>query len=211
MSLDPPTSEQLQAIRDEYGFDQETIKKNALEIQQWLDEQPHLPSGNTAGLQSLELLFLRCKGNHDKMKESLEVYYGMKNIDPDTLLNRDPDTEWFRDVKELIKFVPLPTLTPDNCRVMLGSLVDPTLTKHNPHHILKIANMVLDVRNNSEFCPNDIYILDVKNVTLGHVLRYPISLIHEWIKEIESRREWFLEQDKCKTDESKRLKKKKKR
>ena len=46
MTLNPPTKEQLQVIRQEAGFDEETIRKNAEEMLEWLKNQPHLPFGH---------------------------------------------------------------------------------------------------------------------------------------------------------------------
>ncbi|KAJ9584955.1 hypothetical protein L9F63_020704, partial [Diploptera punctata] len=59
-----PTKEQLEAIRLEAGFDEETIRKNAEEILEWLEDQPHLPGGHD--LKRMELLFLHSKETRKK-------------------------------------------------------------------------------------------------------------------------------------------------
>jgi hypothetical protein len=44
MLIEPPTADQLAAIRASTGFSEEQIKDAVKEIKKWLEEQPHLPN-----------------------------------------------------------------------------------------------------------------------------------------------------------------------
>ena len=57
---------------------------------------------NVSDLHRLELLFLHCKGSQKNMKESLDVYYSMKNKLKDILADRDTDGQWYHDVKDIL-------------------------------------------------------------------------------------------------------------
>lgn len=175
MLIEPPTAEQLAAIRASAGITEEEIKDAVKEIKKWLEEQPHLPNEYEEVRQ--RLLFLRCKGNMKKVQESLNTYYSTKTNTPDINNDTDPLKPWFKETSEVCFVLPLPALTDDMCRVVIAGILDPSVSKHNARNTAKMAYIVHEALHMEEFCPSYRSIIDLNHVSPRHFALYPFSLI----------------------------------
>ncbi|KAJ9584956.1 hypothetical protein L9F63_020705 [Diploptera punctata] len=102
----------------------------------------------------------------------------MKNKLKEILTDRNSEGQWFAETKDIIFYFPLPKLTDNLYRVTIGGLLHILLYLNTiQNYVLKLAHMVQEVRYFSEFSPFDVYILDMKDVTLFHILRYPVSIL----------------------------------
>ncbi|KAJ4426587.1 hypothetical protein ANN_26385 [Periplaneta americana] len=94
MVLPPPSKEVLQHVRQEFGLDEQGVKQGVQVIREWLEHQPHLP--NDSDDARLERWIIRCKNSLERTKQSLDMYYTLKTVVPDMLMNRDPQADWFK-------------------------------------------------------------------------------------------------------------------
>ncbi|KAJ9582715.1 hypothetical protein L9F63_022939 [Diploptera punctata] len=282
MSLVTPTDEVIAAVRAEFGLDQCGINEAVLSLKTWLAMQPHLPQNIDDS--RLERWLIRCKNSLEKTKNSIDMYYTLKNEIPEILCNRDPSEPWFKNICNVGYGCPLPHLTPENNRVIVMGLLPSNPEMLIMNDILKMQFMILDIRMCEDYSTSDIYVMDYKHFTMAHITKITLTIIkkmevcamkgfnmrikeihlinipqfgeilvnvlktvlndkiasrihvhskglsslHEkipkkilptefggqngpvlehwsaWLKKLESYREWFLEQDKYKSDESKR-------
>jgi hypothetical protein len=46
----------------------------------------------------LERWIIRCKNRLEKTKTSVDMYYSLKTVMPEIMLERDPSSQWFQEV-----------------------------------------------------------------------------------------------------------------
>lgn len=125
----------------------------------------------------MERLFLRCKTSIERSKETLDMYFTVKTALPEIFSNRDPLQPWFTMASSVRCFIPLPQLTEEYDRVSIVTCLDPDSDKYIVYDILKMVIMVLDIRCIEDYHISDIILIDLHNLTMGHVLKYTLPML----------------------------------
>jgi hypothetical protein len=66
-------------------------------------------------------------------------------------------------------FVPMPQMTPEFERVVIAALLKPDIIKLDSLSHFKLTQMVQEIRISEDYCRADIYVLDCRYGSLGHV------------------------------------------
>ena len=77
-------------------------------------------------------------------------------------------------------FFPMPQLTPDFDRFIVISLPPSDGMDYNPLYVVKLIQMVMEIRISEDYCCSDIYVVDFRNITLRHVIRTTPSYVKKY-------------------------------
>ncbi|XP_069698920.1 alpha-tocopherol transfer protein-like [Periplaneta americana] len=175
MVLPPPSKEVLQHVREEFGLDEQGVKQAVRVIREWLEHQPHLP--NDCDDARLERWIIRCKNSLERTKHSLDMYYSLKTVLPDMLMNRDPHADWFKTSINMGYSCPLSKLTKDFSRVTVMGCLDPDTTNLVTSDVLRVNFMIQDIRMSEDYCSSDIYIMDFDKFSIGHFSKVTLPIL----------------------------------
>jgi len=71
----------------------------------------------------------------------------------------------------------MPQLTPDCDRVVVLALPPTDGVDFNTLHVVKLFQMMTEIRISEDYCRSDIYVADYGNFTLRHVTKITPSLV----------------------------------
>lgn len=74
-------------------------------------------------------------------------------------------------------FVPLPKLTEDYDRVSLLVYLDKDPSKYIVYDVFKMIFMIFEIRNIEDYNLSEIFIVDLENITMGHVVKYTLPAV----------------------------------
>jgi hypothetical protein len=74
----------------------------------------------------------------------------------------------------------MPRLTPDYDRVMVFHVLTADTTHFDFLNLLKMAQMVMEVRISEDYCRSDIQIFDLSLIGLGHVPKISLPLLKKY-------------------------------
>nr|CAH7718433.1 unnamed protein product [Callosobruchus chinensis] len=130
-------------------------------IKEWLSKQTHLPQNIDGNLLKR---FLQCSKNSiEKSKSLIELFYTY--------------IFYFSD------FLPLPTLTEDNCKVFIYRILTNDVDKYDFVNGVKAFFIFADVRMVSEdqIPEGEIPIFDMKNFTLRHLTKIVLPVLKKYM------------------------------
>ena len=76
--------------------------------------------------------------------------------------------------------LPMPQLTPDYDRVMVFRLLTPNTTHFDFINVLKIVQMIMEIRISEDYCRSDIQIYDLSFFSVGHVSKFTLPLLKKY-------------------------------
>jgi len=74
----------------------------------------------------------------------------------------------------------MPQLTPECDRVLVCGLLPTDGMEFNPLHVVKLFQMMMEIRISEDYCRSDIYVFDFGNFTLRHVTKVTPSLLKKF-------------------------------
>ena len=74
----------------------------------------------------------------------------------------------------------MPHLTPECDRVVIISLPPSDGMDLNTLSVLKLIQMVMEIRISEDYCRSDIYVMDYGNITLRHVTKITPSYMKKY-------------------------------
>ncbi|XP_075227175.1 clavesin-2-like isoform X2 [Lycorma delicatula] len=151
------------------GKDRKTVEKEVSEIKSWLATHPVLPTVDDDLF--LERFHSHCKFNIEKTKKKMDIYYKTRIIEPEMLLNRDPQDPILLKVKDVVSTVVLPKLTPEGHRVTILKLFNRDPDLFDPEQALKIALMMQDAYIRDDTCNGYVLIIDGQGFTPQHLFK----------------------------------------
>ncbi|VEN56902.1 unnamed protein product [Callosobruchus maculatus] len=150
-------------------------------IKEWLSKQNHLPQNIDDNLLKR---FLQCSKNSIEQSKSLiELFYTVRSQAPEIFANRDPKQPELQMIFENIDFLPLPTLTEDNCKVFIYRILTNDVDKYDFVNGVKAFFIFADVRMVSEdqIPEGEIPIFDMKNFTLRHLTKIVLPVLKKYM------------------------------
>nr|XP_026490736.1 alpha-tocopherol transfer protein-like [Vanessa tameamea] len=181
MTLEQPTGEIWQKIREELNENPDTKEQDLAHIKEWLKKEPHLPDEFD---DQRIMTFLRgCKFSLEKCKRKLDMYFTMRSAVPEFFTDRDVNRPELQEIIKIVQMPPMPGLTPDGRRVILMRGIDKDVQTPNVANAFKLALMLGDVRltEEKEGVAGDIYILDASVATPNHFAKFTPTLVKKFL------------------------------
>ncbi|KAJ6649743.1 Alpha-tocopherol transfer protein-like [Pseudolycoriella hygida] len=160
-----------QLIKEELHENPDQIHENLDIIKKWLEKSPHLRARKD---DQFLVTFLRgCKYSLEKTKQKIDMYYTYRTNLVEFIGNRDPLRSEMREIMRLGTTVPLPiTGGLGSPRVVFFrfAVCDPSkrLVEDAFRHFIMVNDVLLNEDDNS-VVSGQLYILDLANITMGHI------------------------------------------
>jgi hypothetical protein len=74
----------------------------------------------------------------------------------------------------------MPHLTPDCDRVIAIGMLPRDGMDFNPLHVIKLFQMMMEIRISEDYCRSDIYAVDFAAMTLRHVTKFTPSIVKKF-------------------------------
>jgi hypothetical protein len=71
-------------------------------------------------------------------------------------------------------------LTADCDRVIVAGLLTSDSANFNTQHMLKLLQVMMEIRISEDYCRSDIYVLDYGNISLGHLSKVTPSYVKKY-------------------------------
>ncbi|XP_047999108.1 alpha-tocopherol transfer protein-like [Leguminivora glycinivorella] len=165
----PYTAEERRRMIKEFGFTENGIKEDVEAIMDWFKRQPHLVE---AGIDSevIVKMLIMAKGSREKVKSKIDKFYKYRGLSPDLIHSRievlKGDEDFFTFYRQAIS-----TKLYEGKRITTLKFVDPNPSSFKIEEIFRNSYMVGDLRLKYDYMLGEIWLLDLKNITLGHFLR----------------------------------------
>ncbi|KAJ6648879.1 Retinol-binding protein pinta [Pseudolycoriella hygida] len=163
-------------------------EENLREIISWIDEDSQLKLHVHSNVWLM--YFLRStKFQIEKAKRKLRRYYTMRIERVEWFSNRDPFLPEIAELLDLGVFLPLKQKDDQNRQVIIirTAAHDPKI--HTQNNVLKVGKMLLDLILHFDekiSIYGVVAVFDLKNVTLGHALQLPPTMIKRMVECWES-------------------------
>ncbi|PSN41975.1 hypothetical protein C0J52_10516 [Blattella germanica] len=167
MTLENPTPEQLERMREELKEDANCMKQQVAHLRHWLSKQPHLPQHMEDA--RLERFLYGCKLDVARTKRVLDTYYTVRSSVPEFFADRDSISLRAQQCICTVDYIPLPVLTPNGYRATLLRIRDSNPDKFDVRSLTTRILNSLDLRMLlEERCLNNIMLIDLQNFTMAH-------------------------------------------
>ena len=77
-------------------------------------------------------------------------------------------------------FFPMPQLTPDCDRVVVIDIPPSDGMDFNPLYVIKLIQLIMEIRTSEDYCRSDIYVADCGNVSLCHISKVTPSVVKKF-------------------------------
>ena len=74
----------------------------------------------------------------------------------------------------------MPQLTPDYNRVVVIGVPPSDGMDLNPQNVLRLFQMLMEIRISEDYCRSDIYVVDYGYITLRHIKKLSPSLVKKF-------------------------------
>ncbi|CAH1397583.1 unnamed protein product [Nezara viridula] len=149
-------------------------KEDIQALRTWLEKQPHLP---TISDEQLLVFLAACNFSIEASKKTIDMNYTLRTKNPRMWKERDIDHPSLDTIRDTIQFGVLPQRK-GHPAIFVYRVLPMEASLYDVELVLRIGYMVQDL---SQLLagPNPdgyIFIIDMANVTLGHILRNPLTL-----------------------------------
>ncbi|XP_049864354.1 uncharacterized protein LOC126365809 isoform X2 [Schistocerca gregaria] len=174
-NFQPATPKEIAFIREQLGQTEEDIEFAVKKLREWLEMQPHLP--NNIDDARIERMYINCKCSMERTKIGLDAYFSLKHRMPDLSMKRDPLGPDVEQTKNNIKMMVMPRLTKEGYRILINTQLDPDPSSYVFATHAKMVLMELEIMMGEDYSIGDVYVIDLANATMGHLLRTDINCL----------------------------------
>nr|XP_026489045.1 alpha-tocopherol transfer protein-like [Vanessa tameamea] len=176
----PYTDEEKMQIRKEFGIKDNILQEDIDSILEWFYKQPHLAKASI-NRESVERMFIFSKCSRERTKKRIDHFYRCRSLAPELIQTRtkvllEPDTElwtFYRQAAMLKLF--------NGKRISVFKINDTDPSSFSNEEVCRNTIMLGDLRLQFDYMLSDIWIFDLKNLTLGHLLRVNATLIQKFV------------------------------
>lgn len=173
VSIRPICLELAEKAQKELNEVPSRIPEDLSALKEWISKQPHLRARTD---DQFLITFLRgSKFSLERAKEKLDMFYTVRTAVPELFTDRDPTKSPISEVIKCGVFLPLPKVTgPDAPRIMLIRPGAYDANKYTIQQIMKVSLFIMDIltiEDDHLAIAGEIAILDLANVTMGHLLQ----------------------------------------
>ncbi|XP_050679646.1 alpha-tocopherol transfer protein-like [Leptidea sinapis] len=170
------TADEKEQIRNEIGLKDNNIKEDVSSILEWFNKQPHLAAA-PINHDMVERMILIAKGSREKAKSRIDNFYRYRAYAQDVLESR---LKFFSDPTENgWKFYHQSAMLNlfEGKRISVVKITDPNPDNFFCDVLFRNTIMLGDLRLKYDYMLGDIWIIDLENVSFGHITRLNPSVI----------------------------------
>ncbi|CAG2063123.1 unnamed protein product [Timema podura] len=170
------TGKELDVLRF-LGLSEDNVREAVIYLQDWIRQQPHLPECAASERRMLWRIWRVRKMSLERTKQTVDMYYSVRNVLPEFFKNRDPVILQEQQVFKHMQFVPLPALLDDFTQVVIDRFVG-TEDKHfELIQFMKISIMIGDLLVSNSCSLGFHVVVDLSNYSLGVIRQFtPVIL-----------------------------------
>ncbi|XP_061723105.1 uncharacterized protein LOC133529411 isoform X2 [Cydia pomonella] len=148
---------------------EEGLKEDVDAIMDWFQKQPHLVD---AGIDPdvVRTFLLVAKGSREKAKRRIDNFYKYRGLAPELIQSRIQALSSNQDLWVTHRYAAILKLY-EGRRITIIQLYDPDQSSVSSEQVFRNLYMMSDLRIKYDCFRGDIWVVDLKNATLGHLLR----------------------------------------
>jgi len=77
-------------------------------------------------------------------------------------------------------YFPMPQLTADCDRVVVIGLQPLERTDINQNYVIRLVQLIMEIRISEDYCLSDIYVVDYGNITVRHITKATTSMVKKY-------------------------------
>ncbi|CAH0713622.1 unnamed protein product, partial [Brenthis ino] len=178
------TEEDRLLIRKELGFKDSILQEDIDAIIEWFQKQPHLAHA-PIDRDYVEKILISTKGSQEKAKRKIDNFYKYRSLAPELVQQRiqdldDPNYDpWitYRQAAMLKLY--------NGKRISVFKLTEPNASKVIIDVMLKNTVMLGDLRLKYDYMLGDIWIFDLQNASIGHLLQFNLLTFQKFVNIIQ--------------------------
>ncbi|XP_063924362.1 retinol-binding protein pinta-like [Zophobas morio] len=165
----------VEKILQSFDKNKEGIDEDIVNLQKWMDDQPHLPE--TLDKRSTMNFLILNKFSIEKTKQKIDTYYTVRTKLDDVYQHINPKLPHMTEFRNIIYFVPHPQLL-DFRRVFFCKIRNADLAeKLDPCNMLRCMVNVHEMRMREDVMYGEIFVVDCYNVPLSYYLKLNPTII----------------------------------
>lgn len=173
-----PLNPKLQKVAEQELNEVPSRVESDIEVlREWIDKQPHL---NARTSDQFLVAFLRgCKFSLEKAKQKIDLYYTLRNLTPELFTLRETNARTLETYRVgCLLRLPKP-MEEDGPRIYISRYGNYDPKKYKLADFLKVSFMMSDIQiieDDNAMVKGFIEIVDMTNITFGHLLQFDPSL-----------------------------------
>ncbi|XP_039752548.1 alpha-tocopherol transfer protein-like [Pararge aegeria] len=179
--LYPCTEEEKLAIRKEVGIKDNILQEDIDSILDWFYKEPHLADA-FIDRDYVERMLVATRCSREKCKKKINNFYRYRSCAPELvqtrikeLSNPDYDPWLFYSQAAMLKLF-------NGKRISVFKVTDADPGNFHSDIVFKITILLGELRLKYDYMLGDIWILDLLNASIGHVLRINLTLAQKFAR-----------------------------
>ncbi|XP_046979458.1 alpha-tocopherol transfer protein-like [Schistocerca americana] len=162
----------------------EEVKDDLQSLRKWISGEKYVP--NKVDDKILYLIHHSCYYDLDKTKDTIKVYFSMRNKIPEFFADRDVNRKNLQTALESVYVNTFPARDPHGYRILFHSLRLYEPSKYFFSDSVKLIYMTIDACNHLDGAlPGYIIMFDMVGVKLGHIARVNLLLLHKFFQYVQ--------------------------
>ncbi|XP_039291894.1 clavesin-1 [Nilaparvata lugens] len=167
------------SIEEEFNKNPNLKKEDIESIKKWLSGQEHLPK---IADHSIVMFLHATRFDVNRTQEVIDLHFTYRTLMKDIFTERDPDGEDIQKIMTCCRTVILPEKDNQGNYILWSNMFDSDLKKFKFASAGKLNIMTSDVLQlNEGTIPGVVYVYDVKNMGLSHLLSTPIKVLRHYV------------------------------
>ncbi|OWR55141.1 hypothetical protein KGM_206990 [Danaus plexippus plexippus] len=182
--LYPCSESDKQEIRRELGMKESILQEDIDAILDWFNKQAHLVHA-PIDRDHIEKLLISTNGSREKTKRRIDNFYKYRSQAPELVLSRrevltNPLYNGWSFYHQAAMFELY-----EKKRISIFKITDPDPSKFDADVIFRNTIMLGDLRLKFDYMLGEIWIMDLENVSFGHILRVNPTTIQKFMNIIQ--------------------------
>nr|CAD7603116.1 unnamed protein product [Timema genevievae] len=169
------TGKELDVLRF-LGLSEDNVREAVSYLQDWIRQQPHLPECAVSETKMLWRIWLIRKMSLERTKQTVDMYYSVRNLLPEFFKNRDP-VILQEQVLKYVQMIPMPGVTDEFTQTVISRYVGTEDQHYDLNQFIKMAVMIGELLL-IDSCSLDFHaVVDLNNYSLGVIKQFtPVIL-----------------------------------
>ncbi|CAG2067710.1 unnamed protein product [Timema podura] len=136
-----------------------------------------VPSGGDSDKEMIWRVWIMRKLSLERTKQTVDMYYSVRNLIPEFFRNRDPFILQEQQVFERVQTIPTPVLLEDYTQLLITRIFNTEEGNFDMNQFVKVLMMVSDLLLRSSCSLGIHLVMDFKNVTMGVIRQVTPSVL----------------------------------
>nr|CAD7605662.1 unnamed protein product [Timema genevievae] len=159
------------------GISESDVRDAVRILQDWIRQQPHLPECAVSETRLLWRIWLIRKMSLERTKQTVDMYYTVRNLIPELFKNRDPVILQEQQAFKHVHVVPLPVLLDDFTQIINTQFLGIEDGQFDTIKFIKTGIMVADLIFRSTNALGFQMVMDLKNISLGVIMKITPAIL----------------------------------